>query len=350
MTVFAFLKSRPLFWLSVTGTAVGGACFVKDLMQGGQFTKNTDETCKIVIVTGSNTGIGKETVRELARRGATVYMACRDMEKCEEARQEIVLETQNKYVYCRQCDLASMDSIRNFVAAFKREQKKLDILINNAGVMRCPRSLTKDGFEMQIGVNHLGHFLLTNLMLDLLKKSRPSRIVVVSSLAHTRGEINIGDLNSELSYDEGKAYSQSKLANVLFTQELAKRLDGTGVTVNALHPGIVDTELFRHMGFFTNFFAGLFVKPLFWPFVKTPKSGAQTSLYVALDPELASVSGKYFSDCQITEAAPAAQDVTIAKWLWAVSEKWTRSEVIDINKDSISSSDGKDSNSSSKTT
>ncbi|XP_041449027.1 retinol dehydrogenase 13 isoform X4 [Drosophila obscura] len=141
----------------------------RDLMQGGKFTKETDETDKVIIVTGSNSGIGKETVRELAKRGATVYMACRDMKKCEEAREEIVLETKNKYVYCRECDLASLDSIRHFVAAFKREQETLNVLINNAGVMRCPRSLTKDGFEMQLGVNHMGHFLLTTLLLDLLK-------------------------------------------------------------------------------------------------------------------------------------------------------------------------------------
>ncbi|EDW02224.1 GH21881 [Drosophila grimshawi] len=280
----------------------------------------------VVIVTGSNTGIGKETVRQLARRGATMYMACRDMKKCEEAREEIILETQNKYVYCRQCDLASLDSIRNFVATFKREQDKLHILVNNAGVMRCPRSLTRDGFEMQIGVNHLGHFLLTNLMLDLLKnKSSPSRIVNVSSLAHTRGEINTADLNSEKSYEEGKAYNQSKLANVMFTRELARRLEGTGVTVNALHPGIVDTELFRHMSFFSNFFVGLFVRPLFWPFVKTAKNGAQTTLYAALDPDLANVTGQYFSDCQPQQVAVAATDTQIAKWLWTVSEKWTRS-------------------------
>ncbi|XP_015040263.2 retinol dehydrogenase 12 isoform X2 [Drosophila pseudoobscura] len=301
-------------------------------MQGGKFTKETDETNKVFIVTGSNSGIGKETVRELAKRGATVYMACRDMKKCEEAREEIVLETKNKYVYCRECDLASLDSIRNFVAAFKREQKTLNILINNAGVMRCPRSLTKDGFEMQLGVNHMGHFLLTTLLLDLLKNSTPSRIVNVSSLAHTRGEINTGDLNSEKSYDEGKAYSQSKLANVLFTRELARRLAGTGVTANALHPGVVDTELFRHMSFFSNFFAGLFVKPLFWPFVKTAANGAQTSLYAALDPDLELVSGEYFSDCQPKEVAPAGTDTQTAKWLWAVSEKWTNPPPIDVKK------------------
>ncbi|ALC42025.1 CG30491, partial [Drosophila busckii] len=330
MAIFSFLKSKPILFVSIAGTATGVACFIKDLMQGGKFTKSTDETGKVVIVTGSNTGIGKETVMDLAKRGATVYMACRDMKKCEEAREQIVLESKNKYVYCRECDLASLDSVRNFIAAFKREQDKLDVLINNAGVMRCPRSVTKDGFEMQLGVNHMGHFLLTNLLLDLLKKSAPSRIVNVSSLAHTRGEINTGDLNSEKSYDEGKAYSQSKLANVLFTRELAKRLEGSGVTANALHPGVVDTEIIRHMSFFTNFFAGLFVKPLFWPFVKTPKNGAQTTLYVALDPELEKVTGQYFSDCAAKEVAPAGKDDTTAKWLWAVSEKWTRAQIINL--------------------
>nr|XP_014089225.1 retinol dehydrogenase 13 isoform X1 [Bactrocera oleae] len=325
--MFSFLKSRPIFWASVTGTTVGFAFFIKDLMQGEKFENPIRAEDKVVIVTGSNTGIGKETVRELANRGATIYMACRDMQKCEEARNEIVLETHNKHIYCRKCDLASMDSVRKFVESFKREQVKLDILINNAGVMRCPRSLTKDGFEMQLGVNHMGHFLLTNLLLDLLKKSVPSRIVTVSSLAHTRGEINIADLNSDKSYDPGRAYNQSKLANILFTRELAKRLEGTGVSANALHPGVVDTELFRHMGFFNSFFAkyiNLFFKPLFWPFTKSPKNGTQTTLYAALDPELVNISGKYFSDCNLKDVAPAAMDDALAKWLWAVSEKWTK--------------------------
>lgn len=185
-----------------------------------------------------------------------MYMVCRDMEKCEKARTEIVLESKNRYVYCRECDLSSMESIRKFVENFKQERDRLDILINNAGVMRCPRTLTKEGIEMQLGVNHMGHFLLTNLLLDTLKASSPSRIVVVSSLAHTRGEINITDLNSEKSYDPGTAYKQSKLANVLFTRELAKKIQGSGVTVNALHPGVVDTELMRHMSLFKSFFSG----------------------------------------------------------------------------------------------
>ncbi|KAH8373051.1 hypothetical protein KR009_011199 [Drosophila setifemur] len=329
MSTFAFLKSRSLLWLSVVGTSVGAAFGVKDLMQGGKFFAETDENGKVVIVTGANTGIGKETVRELARRGATVYMACRNMKKCEEAK--IVFETKNQLVYCRQCDLASQESIRHFVDAFKLEQEELHILINNAGVMRCPRYLTIDGIELQLGVNHMGHFLLTNLLLDHLKKTAPSRIVNVSSLAHTRGEINTGDLNSEKSYDESKAYAQSKLANIMFTRELARRLEGTKVTANALHPGVVDTKIIRHMGFFNNFLAGLFVKPLFWPFVKTPKNGAQTSLYVALDPELQKVSGQYFSDCKLKEISSAACDLQTAKWLWAVSEKWTQTTIIKIS-------------------
>ncbi|XP_030388358.1 retinol dehydrogenase 12-like isoform X2 [Scaptodrosophila lebanonensis] len=329
MCIFTdFLLSPLVVWPLLISIAV---YFIKDLMQGGKFNKETDEKGKVVIVTGSNTGIGKETVRELARRGATVYMACRDMKKCEEAREEIVLETKNKYVYCRECDLASLDSVRKFVASFKREQQKLHILINNAGVMRCPRSVTKDGFELQLGVNHMGHFLLTNLLLDVLKGSAPSRIINVSSLAHTRGEINVGDLNSEKSYNEGGAYNQSKLANILFTRELAKRLEGTSVTVNALHPGVVDTEIFRHMGFFSNFFANLIFRPLFWPFIKTAKNGAQTTLYAALDPDLAETTGKYFSDCNLKDVAAAATDDQMAKWLWAVSEKWTRPQIIKLD-------------------
>lgn len=144
-----------------------------------------------------------------------------------QARTEIVLDTNNKYVYCRPCDLASLESVRNFVKLFKSEQERLDILINNAGVMRTPNLKTRDGFEMQLGVNHLGHFLLTNLLLDMLKSSAPSRIVNVSSVAHKRGKIKKEDLNSEKNYSPSEAYAQSKLANILFTKELSRKLSGT---------------------------------------------------------------------------------------------------------------------------
>nr|CAI5845776.1 unnamed protein product [Callosobruchus analis] len=153
-------------------------------------------------------------------------MACRDMTRCETAREEIVLDTKNKYIYCRKCDLASLESVREFVNMFKTKEKRLDILINNAGVMNTPHLKTKEGFEMQLGVNHMGHFLLTNLLLDVLKTSAPSRIINVSSTAHRRGKINKNDLNSDSTYNAFDAYAQSKLANILFTKELAKKLEG----------------------------------------------------------------------------------------------------------------------------
>ncbi|XP_058461119.1 retinol dehydrogenase 13-like [Malaya genurostris] len=317
-------RSKIVIGTSAVGTLVGCAVILKDYMQGGRFErKDVRADGKIAIVTGSNTGIGKETVMTLANRGATVYMACRDMKKCEKAREEIVLETRNANVFCRECDLASLQSVRKFAKQFKTEQNRLDILVNNAGVMRCPRTLTKEGIELQLGVNHMGHFLLTNLLLDRLKMSAPSRIVVVSSLAHERGKINIHDLNSEKSYDPANAYEQSKLANVLFTRELAKRLEGTGVTVNAVHPGVVDTELMRHMGLFNSWFSSILIKPFVWPFLKSPIYGAQTSLYAALDPDLEKVSGQYFSDCAPKDVAELAKDDKLAKWLWTVSDKWT---------------------------
>lgn len=183
-----------------------------------------------------------------------------------------------------------------------------------------PRCETVEGFEMQIGVNHMGHFLLTNLLLDTLKASAPSRIVVVSSKAHLWGKIRKNDLNSEKSYNKYKAYFQSKLANVLFTRELSKRLEGSGVTVNSLHPGVVQTELTRYQPIASRLMYPMYI------FMKNPKSGAQTQLMVALDPDLDKVSGKYFDNCTITEESTAAKDDEMAKWLWSTSVEWTKSD------------------------
>ncbi|XP_021923157.1 retinol dehydrogenase 13-like isoform X2 [Zootermopsis nevadensis] len=303
-------------------------CFRKPLARdytgGKKYEGSSHVDKKVVIITGSNTGIGKETALELAKRGAHVIMACRDARKCELARQDIVLQTKNKYVYCRTCDLASQSSIRQFVERFKSEHQRLDILINNAGVMRCPHTKTKEGIEMQLGVNHMGHFLLTNLLLDKLKASAPSRIINVSSVAHHKGHINKEDLNSDQHYDKAAAYNQSKLANLLFTRELARRLQGAGVTVNAVHPGIVDTEIIRHMSFFNSTLSAIFLKPFIWMFIKSPQQGARTTVYMALEQSLQGVSGKYFNDCTEEEVAPQAKDDTMAQWLWVVSEKWTR--------------------------
>ncbi|KAH8311643.1 hypothetical protein KR044_007320, partial [Drosophila immigrans] len=302
--------------------------------RAGQFREHTDETGKVIIVTGSNTGIGKETVRELARRGAIVYMGCRDKVKAEEARRELIIDTKNQNIFFIELDLGSLESVRKFVETFKQQQDRLHILINNAGVMLGPRKLTKEGFEWQLGVNHMGPFLLTILLVDLLKKSAPSRIVNVSSIAHSYGRINIDDLNSEKSYSEVGAYNQSKLANVIFTRELAERLEGTGVTTYSLHPGVVDTELFRNVRFFNTKYGKpvmCLAKPFIKPFIKTPTSGAQTTLYVALHPDLERVSGLYYSDCRPKNVARAATNKETAKFLWTESEKWTGAPTDPLN-------------------
>lgn len=220
-------------------------------MQGGQYTKDTRIDGKVVIITGANSGIGKETAIDLAKRGGKVYIACRNQQRGEDALKEIKEESGSVNVFFLQLDLSSLESIRQFSKKFHEMETQLHILINNAGVMACPRALTKDGFEMQIGTNHMGHFLLTNLLLDLLKQSSPSRIVNVSSLFHWYGRINREDLNSEKSYWKWIAYGQSKLANILFTRELSKKLEGSGVTANVLHPGAVRTGLTRDIGWFS---------------------------------------------------------------------------------------------------
>lgn len=219
-------------------------------MQGGQFKKTTRIDGKVVVITGANSGIGKETAIDLARRGGKVYIACRDVKRGEDALKEIMEKSESNDVHFLQLDLASMDSIREFCKKFHELECQLHILINNAGIMACPKATTKDGFEIQLGTNHLGHFLLTNLLLDLLKAAAPSRVVVVSSILHRIGRIKKDDLNSEKSYWKWFVYGQSKLANILFTRELAKRLEGTKVTANCLHPGLKILEVSSRLKFY----------------------------------------------------------------------------------------------------
>ncbi|XP_058123622.1 retinol dehydrogenase 12-like [Anopheles ziemanni] len=294
--------------------------FVRKFFQGGQF-KNKDIRldAKVVIITGANAGIGKEAAIECAKRGARVYMGCRDPARMEKARQEILDKSGSQNVFGLELDLASFESIRSFVKTFLSMERRLHVLINNAGVMACPKSYTKEGFEMHFGTNHLGHFLLTNLLLDVLKRSAPSRIVTVSSLGHKWGRINKDDINAEKDYGEWDAYTQSKLCNILFSRHLSKRLQGTGVNTYALHPGAINTELMRHL----NPCLRTMAKPVFWVFFKTPKSGAQTTLYCAMEPTIASQTGLYYSDCKQKEPEPHAKDDTMAEWLWNISERLT---------------------------
>ncbi|XP_051159561.1 retinol dehydrogenase 13-like [Leptopilina boulardi] len=316
---------RPLYVGSAFATVAGVIYLLKDRINEYEFKGEEKKLQnKVIIVTGANSGIGKETTRALAAREAKIIMACRDMNKCETVRKEIVLETMNKYIYCRQCDLASQESIRKFVKNFKEEFKELHILINNAAVMSCPKSKTKEGIEMQLGVNYIGHFLLTNLLLDTLKVSAPSRILNVTSAAYSRGKIRIDDLNSEKNYNPDEAYRQSKLANILFTTELAKRLKGTGVTVNAVYPGSSDTEINRHLSYHSSYISSIFVKPFTWMFIQSARQGATPVWTTAIHDDLKDVTGCYFSKGRKTDLTKEAQDEKISKWLWLTSEKWTK--------------------------
>lgn len=268
---------------------------------------------KIAIVTGSNTGIGKETARGLAQQGATVIMACRDPQKAEAARAELAAGAGRGEVVAMPLDLGSKVSVRAFARSFGEKYGKLDVLVNNAGVWPTARGTTADGVETTWGTNHLGTFLLTMELLPLLKASAPSRVVVLSSKLHYRGKIDWEDLQFEKkSYSATGAYNQSKLANVMFTKALARRLEGTGVTANAVHPGVVTTELARG-------YPKLLVK-IFHLFTITAEEGAKTSLHVATAAETAKVTGEYFEDCKAKPAAKAALDVAAQERLWKVTE------------------------------
>lgn len=269
---------------------------------------------KTAIVTGANTGIGKETAKDLASRGAKVIMACRDMARGEQAARDILRAVKGAKVVARQLDLADTKSICQFAENIYDTEKTLHYLINNAGVAICPYATTADGYEMQFGVNHLGHFFLTFLLLDLLKHSAPSRVINVSSATHAMGKIEFDDLSGEKDYHPIRAYAQSKLANVLFSRELARRMEAFGVTVYSVDPGTVNTEITRHI---RRPFADII--KTFGFLIKTPAEGALTIIYCVVNPESQMVNGGYYKDCASAESCRAGQDSATALKLWAVS-------------------------------
>lgn len=276
-------------------------------------TEQTILSGKLCLVTGANSGIGRSTSHALAKMNATVVMVCRDRRRAEPVRDEIKAATGNPNVELTICDLSSQADIRRFAAGFTKTHDRLDVLINNAGIVVRKRSLTEDGIESTFAVNHLGYFLLTNLLLDLLKKSAPSRIVNVSSAAHTYGEVDFDDLQGGKKYGGFAAYANSKLANVLFTYELARRLEGTGVTANCLHPGPVATGLFRNLP--------KPIEALIKLVTISPDKGAETSVYVASSPEVEGVTGKYFAKKRERKTSKESYNEEAAHRLWEVSEK-----------------------------
>ena len=275
---------------------------------------------KIAIVTGANAGIGKITARELARMGAHVVMVARNRQRGETALAEIKAATGSNQIDLLLADLSSQTSIRQLATDFQARYNRLDVLINNAGAFFMKRQESIDGLEMTFALNHLGYFLLTNLLLDIIKDSTPARIVNVSSTAHHRVQLDFSDLQNKKSYRGFQVYSQSKLANLLFTYELARRLEGSGVTVNALHPGFVTSNFAKNNGLAARL--GMNLLNLLHV-GRTPEEGAKTSIYLASSPEVAAVTGQYFVDKKAVRSSPASYNEADARKLWQISEQLT---------------------------
>lgn len=266
-------------------------------------------------MTGASSGIGEETALALAKLGARVVLLCRSPERAEASRRRIVAESGNDAVEVRLADFASLDDVRRAGTEIAAELSTLRILVNNAGTIHLRRGVTIDGFERTFAVNHLAPFVLTRLLLPVLERSAPARIVNVASEGHKFGRIDLDDLQSERSYSAMKVYGTSKLANVLFTHELARRLEGSGVTANSLHPGAVGSRLGSNHGI------GRIGMKLLRPFLLTPARGARTSVWAATSPELDGVSGRYFAKCREAKSSTQARDSALAAALWKASSE-----------------------------
>lgn len=268
---------------------------------------------KVAIVTGANSGMGLATTAALCDAGAKVIMLCRSEERGREALAKLN-EKEERQVELLLCDLGDYDSVREFARAVKAKYKRIDILVNNAGFISLDRQETKEGLERQFGINHIGHFLLTMLLLKNMGEG--TRIVNVASGAHKVGRIHFEDINLKKHFNVITAYSQSKLANVLFTRELARRVAERGITVNCCHPGAVATNIGidRDTGF------GKTVTGLLKPFFQTPEEGARTAIFLAMDESVKNVSGEYFYRCRIAKSSRRSKDMRLARKLFTLSK------------------------------
>ncbi|XP_076046265.1 retinol dehydrogenase 12-like [Oratosquilla oratoria] len=308
-------------WMIAAAVIVGAGVMFKIFyyFKTGMCKSEMKLVGKTVIVTGASAGIGKETARDFALRGARVILACRNLEKAQRVADDIINTTGNGFVVVRKLDTSDLASVRAFAEEYKKTEKDLHILVNNAGIGGSPtKQVTGDGLERTMATNHYGHFLLTNLLSGMLKSSAPSRIVNLSSLMHQFcKKLDPEDLNFEKErYSPSGAYAKSKLCNILFTVELAEKLKGTGVVASAVHPGAVSTEIFGKEGSLVGRMAGVLV----YFMGKSEKEGAQTTIFAAVDESIEGHSGKYYKDCKETKCSDLASHRGFAKKLWEASE------------------------------
>jgi len=273
---------------------------------------------KICLITGTTSGIGQATAMALAKMGATVIVVGRNKERCQNTVAKIKRETGNSKVDYLLADLSVQSQIRQLVTDFKSRYDHLDVLVNNAGAINFFRRVSVDSIEMTFALNHLAYFLLTNLLLDMLKASAPARIVNVASNSHLGQHLDFDNLELKHGYNPMRAYGRSKLCNLYFTYELARRLEGTGVTVNAMHPGFVATNMGANNGWLVKLFL-----PLIHRKSLTPEQGASTVVYLASSPDVEGVTGKYFVRERGVMSDPVSYDESAAMRLWEVSEEMT---------------------------
>ena len=307
-------------WLLVLALSV---YIVKQATRGAYFNGPELLKGKTVIVTGANSGIGFETALEIAKRQANLILACRDIYRGTDAVKKIIDLSSNPNIKFRQLDLASLNSIRKFADAIKKEEQSLYGLVNNAGIFWCPLQWTKDGFEANFGVNHLGHFLLTLLLLPLLDKNQDgSRLVTVASLMHMFGRIDFGDLNcGKKSYNFISAYSASKLANVLFIKFLKQNLRSQNIKVFCADPGIVYSDIGRNSAFMSSMWYKVVLRPIVWLLFKDSNGGAQTTLHCLLSAKLKNENRYYCSECEPRHPWPSSENDHAMNNLWKESLK-----------------------------
>ncbi|KAI0528559.1 hypothetical protein KFK09_001101 [Dendrobium nobile] len=310
-------------WRTSTGASGFGQSSTAE-----EVTEGIDAHDFTAIVTGATNGIGKETARVLALRGAEVIIPSRTIESGLRVKESLLEQNPSAKLHVMEMDLSSLDSVESFARSFISTNKRLNILINNAGIMACPFQLSRDGIEMQFATNHLGHFLLTKLLLEKMKSTAKEtgvkgRIINVSSSAHRRGyelPFSLDKLNDKSSYKRFYAYGQSKLANILHANELSRKLqeEGSNITANSLHPGLIQTNISRFLGFSAALI--IFLKP----FLKTIPQGAATTCYLALNPKVKDATGKYYVNCNEENPLPEAKDKVLANKLWVFSEEILR--------------------------
>ncbi|CAK1598951.1 unnamed protein product [Parnassius mnemosyne] len=307
------------FWMLLLFTVL--VIFIVKIHQQvtyGICRSNAHMVGKVVIITGGSSGIGLETAKNLADRGAKIIIACRSVRRAALAKEEIIKYTGNTSIHCMQLDLSSLRSVREFCKNILKTEKRLDVLINNAAAGGLGNGKTEDGLHKGMQVNYFGPFLLTCLLLPLLKSSAPSRIINVSSDMHKYGEMDFENLNMEKYWSDHLVYANSKLFLNLMTLELSRRLRGTNIIVNALHPGVTGTNLYRNI---KNSTVQNLVKKMVNFFNKDPWEASQTSVYLAVSPEVANLSGRYFRDCREKQPSQLSLDLELAKRLWTESER-----------------------------